>query len=154
MPVQNRVVDIRRNVNPNSLFYCRTYDNPADIITRFETESLESLDDGLDHVFLRSNNDLNDQNVDNYGLNVDLFDEEVLRNEVLLAAIEENETFIDSVIDIERYSDFFKLLRVTALVYRFTVNFRKKVTKKSLTLCKYVTTKEMRIAKLLWLKCN
>ena len=41
--VQNRVVDIRRNVNPNSWFYCRTYDNPADIITRFKTESLESL---------------------------------------------------------------------------------------------------------------
>ena len=38
--VQNRVVDIRRNVNPNSWFYCRTYDNPADIITRFKTLSL------------------------------------------------------------------------------------------------------------------
>ena len=153
--VQNRVVDIRRNVNPNSWFYCRTYDNPADIITRFKTESLESL-----HMwwngpcFLRSNNDSNDQNVDNYGLNIDLFLEEVLCKEVLVAAIEENETFIDSMIDIKRYPDFLKLLRVTALVYRFTVNLRKKVTKKSLTLCKYVTTKEMRIAKLLWLKCN
>ena len=104
--------------------------------------------------FLRSNNDSNDQNVDNYGLNIDLFHEEVLCKEVLVAAIEENETFIDSMIDIKRYSDFLKLLRVTALVYRFTVNLRKKVTKKSLTLCKYVTTKEMRIAKLLWLKCN
>ena len=47
-----------------------------------------------------------------------------------------------------------KLLHVTALVYRFTVNLRKKVTKKSLTLCKYGTTKKIRIAKLLWLKCN
>ena len=27
--------------------------------------------------FLRSNNDSNDQNVDNYGLNIDLFHEEV-----------------------------------------------------------------------------
>ena len=104
--------------------------------------------------FLRSNNDSNDQNVDNYGLNIDLFHEEVLCKEVLVAAIEENETFIDSMIDIKRYSDFLKLLRVTALVYRFTVSLRKKVTKKSLTLCKYVATKEMRIAKLLWLKCN
>ena len=41
--VQNRAVDIRRNFNPNSWFYCRTYDNPAHIITRFKTESLESL---------------------------------------------------------------------------------------------------------------
>ena len=79
--------------------------------------------------FLRSNNDSNDQSVDNYGLNIDLFYEEVLCKEVLVAAIEETETFIDSVIDIERYSDFLKLLRVTALVYRFTANGRKKVTK-------------------------
>ena len=104
--------------------------------------------------FLKSNNDSHDQNVDNYGLNIDLFHAEVLCEEVLAAAIEENETFIDSIIDIKRYSDFFKLLRVTALVYRFTDNLRKKVTKKSLTLCKYVTTKDMRIAKLLWLKSN
>ena len=58
------------------------------------------------------------------------------------------------MIDIKRYPDFLKLLRVTALVYRFTVNLRKKVTKNLLTLCKYVTTKEMRIAKVFWLKCN
>ena len=42
--VQNPVVNIRGNVNPNGCFYCRTYDNPAGIITRFKTlESLESL---------------------------------------------------------------------------------------------------------------
>ena len=130
--VQNRVVDIRRNVNPNSWFYCGTYDNPADIINRFKTlESFESL-----HMwwngpcFLKSSNNSNDQNVDN-GLNIDLFHEEVICKEVLVAAIEENETFIDSIIDIKRYSDFLKLLRVTALVYRFTDNLRKKVSQKN-----------------------
>ena len=101
--------------------------------------------------FLRSNNDSNDQNVDNYGLNIDLFHEEVLCKKVLIAAVEENETFIDSMIDFKRYSDFLKLLRVTALVYRFTVDLKKKITKKSLTLSKYVKPKEMRLAKLLWL---
>ena len=80
--------------------------------------------------FLKSSNDSNDQNVDN-GLNIDLFHEEVICKEVLVAAIEENETFIDSIIDIKRYSDFLKLLRVTALVYRFTDNLRKKVSQKN-----------------------
>ena len=55
------------------------------------------------------------------------------------------------MIDFKRYSDFLKLLRVTALVYRFTVDLKKKITKKSLTLSKYVKPKEMRLAKLLWL---
>ena len=119
--VQNRVVDVRRNVNPNSWFYCRTHYNPTDIITRFKTfESLESLHMWWNGPCFKwwfkwskwSNNDSNDLNVDNDGLNVDLFHEEVLCKEVLVAAIEENETFIDSVIDIERYSDLLKLLRV------------------------------------------
>ena len=118
MFVQNRVIDIRRNVNPNSWFYCRTYDNPADIISCFKTlESLESL-----HMwwngpcFLKLINDSNDQNVENYDLNIDLFHEEVLCKEVLVAAIEENETFIDSIKDIKSYSDFLKLLRDCIMV--------------------------------------
>ena len=52
------------------------------------------------------------------------------------------------------YSGFLKPLRVTALVYRFIDDLRKKVTKRSLTLCKYVTAKETRTAKLLLLICN
>ena len=48
--VQNRVFDIRKNVNPNSWFYCRSYDKPADIITLFETvESL--ICGGMGHAF-------------------------------------------------------------------------------------------------------
>ena len=155
--VQNRVVDIRKNVNPDNWFYCRTYDNPADIITRFKTiESLESL-----HLwwhgpsFLMSSNDTTDKEFDDsYDVNIDLFQEEILCRKVLVATVEKNETFIDSIIDINKYSDFLKLLRVTSLVYRFVDNLKKKVSKKSVILCKYVTTNERRNAKLLWLKCN
>ena len=62
-------------------------------------------------MLFKVSNDSNDQNVDN-GLNIGLFHEEVLYKEVLVIAIEENETFIDSIIDIKRYSDILKLLRV------------------------------------------
>ena len=64
--------------------------------------------------FLKSSNDSNDQNVGNYDLNIGLFYEEVLGKEVLVAAIEENEFFIDSIVDINKYPEFFKLLRVIA----------------------------------------
>lgn len=64
--------------------------------------------------FLKSSNDSNDQNVGNYDLNIGLFYEEVLGKEVLVAAIEENEFFIDSIVDIKKYPEFFKLLRVIA----------------------------------------
>ena len=104
--------------------------------------------------FLKSSNDSNDQYIDNFDLNIDLFHQKVLCNEVLVAVIEENNFFIDSNMDIKMYFDFLKLLRVTALVYQFTDNLRKKVTKKSLTLCKYVATKKMKIAQLLLLKSN
>ena len=78
--MQNRVVDIRRNVNPNSWFYCRTYDKSADIITRFKMlESLEPLHMwGNGRCFLKSSNDSNNQIVDKYDLNIDLFHQEVL----------------------------------------------------------------------------
>ena len=87
-------------------------------------------------------------------MNIDLFQEEILCRKVLVATVEKNETFIDSIIDINKYSDFLKLLRITSLVYRFVDNLKKKVSKKSVILCKYVTTNERRNAKLLWLKCN
>ena len=64
--------------------------------------------------FLKSSNDSNDQNVGIYDLNIGLFYEEVLGKEVLVAAIEENEFFIDSIVDIKKYPEFFKLLRVIA----------------------------------------
>ena len=64
--------------------------------------------------FLKSSNDSNDQNVGNYDLNIGLFYEEVLGKEVLVAVIEENEFFIDSIADIKKYPEFFKLLRVIA----------------------------------------
>ena len=53
-----------------------------------------------------SSNDSNDQNVDNCDLNIHSFHEEVLCKEVLEAVIEENETFIDSITDGKRYSEF------------------------------------------------
>ena len=50
----------------------------------------------------------NDQYIDNYDLNIDLFHQKVLCKEVLVAVIEENDFFNDSNMDIKMYFDFLK----------------------------------------------
>ena len=52
--------------------------------------------------FLKSSNHSNAQNVDDYDSNINLFQEEVLCKEVLVAAIEENEAFNDDCESIKR----------------------------------------------------
>ena len=36
--VQNRVLEIRGNVKPENWFYCKTNENPADLVTRSDND--------------------------------------------------------------------------------------------------------------------
>ena len=56
--------------------------------------------------------------------------------------------------DINRYNDFLKLMRVTAYVLRFISNLKAKRQQKPLVLKKYVVVNEIIKAKLLWIKDN
>ena len=40
--VQNRVIEIRQNVKPDNWFYCRTKENPADLVTRIEGDGVQN----------------------------------------------------------------------------------------------------------------
>ena len=57
------------------------------------------------------------------------------------------------IIDIDRYSNLNKLYRITALVFRFIHNIQTK-DKKERLLYNYVTLKELRKAKTIWIKRN
>ena len=55
---------------------------------------------------------------------------------------------IDKIMDIERYSNITKLLRVTAYVIRFADNLNKRVQKQ----CQENLSKELKISETLWIK--
>ena len=55
---------------------------------------------------------------------------------------------IESVIDLKRYSNLYKLVRITTYVLRFTKNCRNKLKQESPD----ITTKEINKAQLLWVK--
>ena len=38
--VQNRVNEIRRNIKPEKWYYCKTNENPADLLTRAENQGV------------------------------------------------------------------------------------------------------------------
>ena len=67
---------------------------------------------------------------------------------VLIATLAES-SFISELIDIKHFSDYNRLLRVTAYVIRFTKNTRVKANKKLLGI---LSNEEMNAAKLLWFK--
>ena len=61
---------------------------------------------------------------------------------------------IGNVIDIQRFNDLVKLLKVTAFVLRFVNNLKAKRDKKSLCMSKYAHASELKEAKLAWIKDN
>lgn len=153
--VQNRVQKIRKNVDKDNWFYCKSEENPADIITRDDKDPMSRL---WWHgpKFLYNEKDFNDslktrkcdtKNPD--------FDAEIrVITTTSLPAIITPVYTIGCVIDINRYNDFLKLLRVTAFVLRFISNIKAKREKKQLVQTSYVLPSEYKAAKLAWIKDN
>ena len=82
------------------------------------------------------------------------FADEIPKAETSLHAAAVNEMSIGNVISIKRYSDIMRLFRVTAFVMRFVYNLKARLSGKSLCLAKYVVTRELVAAQLLWIKDN
>ena len=61
---------------------------------------------------------------------------------------------IGDIIDIDKFSEVNKLLRVTSYVVRFIRNLKRKLHGEKLLLNKYVTIEELRNSKNLWLREN
>ena len=73
-------------------------------------------------------------------------------NTVLLAT--NKKAFIGNVIDVNRYNDYLKLIKVTGYLLRFISNIKSKIAKRPLVLNKYLTTIEIGEARQLWLIDN
>ena len=151
--VQNRVIEIRKNVHEDNWHHCSSDENPADIITRGNNDPNSSLwwngptfltyDD---YPSTKIELDFSDDTPD--------YIDEIPVSKLALHASMIPEKSIGKVINIERYNDLLKLFRITAYVIRFIANLKAKANKKKLCLHKYVISSELREAKFLWIKDN
>lgn len=197
--IENRVIEIRKNVKPNLWNYCNTKANPADIITRISSSNNFS-DNPLwwkgpdfiknnnfeemykkDQVKINSTNvsllcnhllcnnteypcepastcepTQNDVNLDNHVHVQESYVNSIIQKKAVLSItkIEKEKENIENIIDINSFSSYKKLLRVTAWVKRFIENIRKKIKSEELNLFSFISTDELYNVKLLWIKAN
>ena len=158
--VENRVRSIRRDVMVEKWNYCKSIDNPADIITRFNSCRLnknnmwwrgpEFLKNSIEYSLL-SDKKLSKKSEEEL-LDETQYNEEVRKVNCL--AQEVNVLWnLDNIITIERYSDFNKLIRVTSWVLRVVNNLKSKIRKNN-ECSGDLSNVELQKAKLYWIKSN
>lgn len=153
--VQNRVDEIRRKIAPEKWFYCRTDQNPADLLTRADNDGLSQSLWWHGPEFFQSSDVYCDQPPERGEDEIREFDHEVKVQKSTTALVNSNEnTSIDNVIDISKYGDVLRLFRVTACVLRFVNNLKNKIKKIDPTISKYPSVVEMREAHNLWIRSN
>ena len=116
--VQNRVSSIRKNVDYLNWRYCKTKENPADIITRAN----KNFDENLwwsGPSFLRDVNSF-------YSYATTIHEDSPLEEEIktdgktnTCANIVLENYSIAKIVDVNKFNDVLKLFRVTVLVLRF-----------------------------------
>ena len=152
--VHNRVAKIRQFLDSdttNDIRYCPTSDNPSDLLTRGITVRQLTKADLWWHGpnWLKTGHwpfcDL-----DTSALHAVIEQE---RDPVVYVTVNKTDTeptnYIGNVIQLERYSDYTKLLRITALVTRFITNIRSSCDTR---LHGPITTAEIQSAELAWLR--
>ena len=161
--VENRVTEVRSKVSPEFWSFCTGLENPADIPTHglsaeallksslwwngpawlqqskenwpiFEVSRSEPPEEYLAEV--RASSKKKDHH------------ENTSVSAVLLAESGKSLPSLSMIVDAESYSDFARLIRVTALVLRFVNNLK---TKKRMGLCGSLTTEEFDNAERMWL---
>lgn len=150
--VENRLKDIREQSNPDEWGYVKSEMNPADVITRFNEQSMSFNENVLwwkGPLFLRQ-----DEHYEgSYENPTDLPEEKV--NFVNMAhAKTHRHVNLDKVINIERFSSHSRLLRVTAWVKRFVGNLVKSRKNETLELSPILSPPELREAEQQWLRTN
>ncbi|XP_057302253.1 uncharacterized protein LOC130636526 [Hydractinia symbiolongicarpus] len=149
--VERRVGIIRDLVSPDSWFHVESKANPADILSRGCLVS-ELVNNNL---WFSGPDFLRDTNISASSFNFSNF--KVDDSTCLIVGNDESEESTEEEIDlnfmnIARYSNYTRLLRITALVLRFVGNLRKKRRKEELVLHTFVTKDEQLHAKKLWIK--
>ena len=143
--VANRVAEIR-TCEMNEIRYCPSQDNPADILTR-----------GLNASNMQTNtlwwNGPQWLKTDSWPVTVHIVDTENSddfsdhHTNITNTDTDITHTDITNIIDVERFSSYNRLLRVSALVLRFISNLRVKTNRKR----EDITAKEMQNAELVWI---
>ena len=153
MFVENRVIYIRKHVSPEKWFYCRSEENPADVITRFYTH--DARKDELFYngpLFLRNYSESINSELCNTELGDSLsaeYDAEKSKH-VLVVHVQEL-CNISEVINISNFSDLNRLSYVLCVpIY----NLKRKTWQQKLVLYRYITTEEMNTSRKLWIKAN
>ena len=163
--VQNRVIQIRNNIDSKKWHYCRSAENPADIITRFKECDIENnklwwhgplfihKDINIENLSMH-NDHIKVENGDSLDYNQDIFNSEVFEKAVSLHVLEKELFCIGNIMDVNKYSKLKKLLRITGWVRRFINNIRNKIKKKELNKKNYLIAEELKEALILWVKDN
>ena len=149
--VENRLIEIRRNVDVNDWYYCRSEANPADLITR-RGNSVKST------VWLNGPDFLNYPSVsweyDDVTTDVDFTKEFANNTAAVLVTTEDYSQMIGNVISILKFNDYLKLLRVTGFVLRFVNNLKSKRNNRPPLMSKYLSTSEINEVRRLWIIDN
>ena len=150
--VENRVVEIRKNVDVDNWHYVNTNDNPADLITR-SGNSINSMWFSCPTFLYEPSIEVEKEINCEATSSLEYLKELRKTNSILLVSQEKSRA-IGNVIDITRYNDYLKLLRITGYVLRFVNNLQNKRIKGSLIISKYLTATEINQAKKLWIIDN
>ena len=163
--VQNRVVNIRKNVPSEKWNFCSTKVNPADLIIRLEK--------GIDLKKILCGGEVFVFYLKKIKIIIKLMTARVkkrflkLLHKILKVRSKKNvvitgnkiEHLIPSTVDniikaSNNYSDINRLFRVTAFVVRFVKNLFRKVKGENLILFNYADANEIYEAKIHWVKAN
>ena len=148
--VQNRVVTIRQNVAVKNWEYCRSKENAADVLTRSNSTELLQWLTGPEFLRHSDSHDVKDVFVDDLEL-PELKETDNKIDTKVLITMSPVINYISDLIDIQRFNDFNKLLRVTAYVFRFCKNIKSKDIERSLS---KLNSSEIDEAKIAWFKDN
>ena len=135
--VQNRVIEIRKLAPPEIWKYCPTKENPADVASRGGT-ALSIRDSkkwwkGPDFLCYDPENWPNHPNFDNFAENIERVETKPVEPDSVFTAkisVEKEIEVMPALIDISKYSDISKLLRIVAYVKRFVDNLKAKIADK------------------------
>ena len=129
-----------------------TNDNPADLITRSGNSINSMWFSGPTFLYepsIEVEKEINCEATSSLE-----YLKELCKTNTILLVSQEKSRAIGNVIDITRYNDYLKLLRITGYVLRFANNLQNKCIKGSLIISKYLTAMEINQAKKLWIIDN
>ena len=119
------MIEIRKNVSKEKWYHCKSEENPADIITREDKNPMTKLWWNGPKFLYNEEEFKRRLKIRNNPTQHPEFEAELrIKTDLPLVAGTKIYYTIGNVIDINRYNDLLKLLKVTALVFRFINNFK------------------------------